>query len=319
MYKVSLVIPVFNVEKYVKESLLSALNQTFSSIEYIIVDDCGKDSSMSVIAEILKNHPRANDVFVFKHQKNRGLSAARNTGLGFARGDCVFFMDSDDEIVLDCIEKHYAALKSSDVDFTIANICLEGAKSIHIKPISEKVGNLPLVTSYLKRMWSTSACNKLYKRHFLEENELTFQEGLLHEDILWSYKVATKASKAALVAEATYIYKIRANSITTNKNNSQKIDSLIYILNILMKDWNSGKTIVSRDSDFVGYFDFLRFNTVLLLLNYSGTRKEQRRYYQQLSNMCIGKRSSLYSFLLSMPFLMFLMLMGPIYYVYKRL
>ena len=86
-----------------------------------------------------------------------------------------------------------------------------------------------------------------------------------------------------------------------------------------MNEWNSGKTIVSRDPAFIRFFDFLRFNTVLLLLNYSGTRKEQRRYYQQLGNMCIGKYNDLYSFLLSMLFFIFSILIGPIYYVYKRL
>lgn len=316
---VSIIIPLYNVEQYVEVSLNSAFNQSFANIEYILVDDCSTDQTMEVVTRLIAGCSRRNSVKIVQHEKNRGLSAARNTGMKYANGNFIFFMDSDDEIVPDCIEKHYAALKGTDSDFTIANICLKGAKTIHIKPIPDEVKSIPLKTSYLKRMWSISAWNKLYKRHFLEENELTFQEGLLHEDILWSYKVVSKATKAALVTEATYIYKIHQGSITTSRNSKRKIDSLLYILNILMRDWNSGNTIVSREPDFVGFFDFLRFNTVLLLLNYSGTRKEQRRYYQQLSNMCIGKRSSLYSFLLSMPFLMFLMSIGPIYYVYKRL
>ena len=316
---VSIIIPIYNVKSFVEDSLRSAFNQTYQDLEYILVDDCGTDCSMELVCRIVERSSRKEQVRIVHHTCNKGLSTARNTGMKYANGDYIFFMDSDDEITPDCIEKHYEALKGTDADFTIANICLKGAKSIHIKPIPDEVKNIPLKTSYLKRMWSISAWNKLYKRHFLEENELTFQEGLLHEDILWSYKVVSKATKAALVTEATYIYKIHQGSITTSKNSKRKIDSLLYIINILMKDWNSGKTIVSRDPDFVGFFDFLRFNTALLLLNYSGTRKEQRRYYQQLSNMCIGKCSSLYSFLLSMPFLMFLISIGPIYYVYKRL
>lgn len=316
---VSIIIPLYNVEQYVEVSLKSAFNQTFADIEYILVDDCSTDQTMEVVKRLIMECSRRNSVTIVHHEKNGGLSAARNTGMKYANGNFIFFMDSDDEIVPDCIEKHYEALKESDADFTIGNICLEGAKSIHIKPIPDKVKSIPLKTSYLKRMWSISAWNKLYKRHFLEENELTFQEGLLHEDILWSYKVVTKAKEAAWVAEATYVYKIHQGSITTSKNSKRKIDSLLYILNILMKEWNSGEAIVSRDSTFIRFFDFWRFNTALLLLNYSGTRKEQRRYYQQLSNMCIGKHNSLYSSLLSMPFFIFLILMGPIYYMYKRL
>ena len=316
---VSIIIPIYNVESFVRDSLRSAFNQTYQDIEYILVDDCGTDCSMDLVCSMVEQSTRKEQVRIVRHECNKGLSAARNTGMKYANGDYIFFMDSDDEITPDCIEKHYEILKESDADFTIANTRLEGAKSIHIKPISDKVRNLPLLTSYLKRMWSTSAWNKLYRKSFLDKSELFFQEGLLHEDILWSYKVVTQAKKTAWVAEATYVYKIRQGSITTSRNSKRKIDSLLYILDILMKDWSSGKSVVSRDPDFVGFFDFMRFNTVLLLLNYSGTRKEQRRYYQQLSNMRIGKRNNLYSSLLSMPFLMFLMSMGPIYYVYKRL
>ena len=306
---VSIIIPLYNVEQYVEVSLKSAFNQTFADIEYILVDDCSTDETMEVVDRLIAECSRRNSVKVIYHEKNGGLSAARNTGMKYANGNFIFFMDSDDEIVPDCIEKHYEALKGNDADFTIANIRLEGAKSIHIKPISDEV----------KRMWNVSACNKLYRRRFLKENELTFQEDLLHEDILWSYKVVSKAKEAALVTEATYVYKIHQGSITTSKNSKRKIDSLLYILNVLMNEWNSGKTIVSRDPAFIRFFDFLRFNTALLLLNYSGTRKEQRRYYQQLGNMCIGKYNDLYSFLLSMPFFIFSILIGPIYYVYKRL
>lgn len=316
---VLIIIPLYNVEQYVEVALESAFNQTFADIEYILVDDCSTDQTMEVVDRLVAECSRRNSIKIVHHEKNGGLSAARNTGIEYASGNFIFFMDSDDEIVPDCIERHYEVLKASDADFTIANIRLEGAKSIHIKPISDEVKRIPLRTSYLKRMWSVSAWNKLYRRRFLEENELTFQEGLLHEDILWSYKVVSKAKTAAFVTEATYVYKIHQGSITTSKNSKRKIDSLLYILNVLMNEWNSGKTIVSRDPAFIRFFDFLRFNTVLLLLNYSGTRKEQRRYYQQLGNMCIGKYNDLYSFLLSMPFFIFSILIGPIYYVYKRL
>lgn len=119
MYKVSLIIPVYNVEDYISESLYSALKQTFSSIEYIIIDDCGGDNSMSVVAKILQNHCRTQDVFIYRHDKNLGLSAARNTGLEKAHGEYVYFMDSDDEITEDCIEKLYQAIRDSDADWVM--------------------------------------------------------------------------------------------------------------------------------------------------------------------------------------------------------
>lgn len=317
---VSIIIPLYNVEHYVIDSLKSVLSQTYSNIEFLLIDDCSTDSTMQIVEEYLLKHSRKDAVRIIHHDNNLGLSAARNTGLRNAHGEYVFFMDSDDEITLDCIEKHYNALdKENMAAFTIADLCLEGTKSVHIKPILDQVQNLPLETSYLRRMWNISACNKLYRKSFLEENGLIFQEGLLHEDILWSYKVAFQAAKAALVKEATYIYKIHQGSITTSQNSKRKIDSLVYILNILREDWNNGKIGLENSIDFIHFFDFWRFNTALLLLNYSGTKEEQKEYYRQISNMHIGKNADIYALLLNMPFFLFSSSIGSIYYLYKKM
>ena len=127
-YIVSIVIPLYNVREYVESALNSALNQTFKSIEYILVDDCSTDGTMDIVESVLQNHYRKSDVYILHHKVNKGLSAARNTGLENSSGEYVFFMDSDDEITVDCIEHHYNAIKSNSVDFTIANIKLVGAK-----------------------------------------------------------------------------------------------------------------------------------------------------------------------------------------------
>ena len=319
MYKVSLVIPVFNVEKYIKESLYSALNQTFLSIEYVIVDDCGNDFSMSVIAEILKNHPRVNDVFIIKHEKNRGLSAARNTGLGFAHGDYVFFMDSDDELIPECIELHYNTIKNSNADFTVANIQLEGAKSMHIKNISVDIEYITPLKSYILRMWNVSACNKLYSRSFLTKYNLKFQEGLLHEDILWAYYNAMHARKISLVERPTYLYKIRSNSITTCKNEHKRIDSLLYTLNSIRSSWEQGMIPIEYARYYAKFLNFYCLNTALLLLNYEGSYKERSSYFVQIvklkSNIFILDLASL---LLLLPFRLFSALITPMYLLYKK-
>lgn len=315
---ISIIIPLYNVEQYVSSSLKSAFNQTFKDVEYVLVDDCSTDRTMEIVENIINKCAYCDRIKIVHHQKNSGLSAARNTGMKHAQGEYVFFMDSDDEIVSDCIEKHYEAIQKSDADFTIANIRLEGTNSIHIKPMPDEVEGIPLKVSYLKRMWSISACNKLYRKSFLEENGLNFQEGLLHEDILWSYKVVFHAKRATLVKDATYIYKIHQGSITTSKNSKHKIDSLIYILNILKNDWSNGKITAENNTDFIRFFDFWRFNTALMLLNYAGTKEEQRGYYLQISDMRIGRNDGIYAFLLNMPFFLFSSLIGSIYFLYKK-
>lgn len=316
---VSVIIPLYNVENYVEISLNSAFNQTVDNIEYILVDDCSTDRTMEVVSKLVKESSCSSRVRIVCHENNRGLSAARNTGMKYAGGDYIFFMDSDDEITPDCIEKHYEALRESDVDFTIANTRLEGAKSIHMKPISDKVKVLPVITSYLKRVWSASACNKLYRKDFLEENELIFQEGLLHEDILWSYKVASKAQKAALVVEATYIYKVRANSITTHKNNSRKIESLLFILRTIYADWEGGNISAEYRKDYFRFIDFWRLNTALLLLNYNGSYKERNNYYSQIAKIVKENEINLHSCMLKLPYCIFFLLAKPAYSLYKKI
>jgi len=317
---ISIIVPLYNVESYVEFSLKSAFNQTFEDVEFILVDDCSTDRTMDVVEKMVeKSICRDRITIIHDHKINSGLSAARNTGLKHARGEYVFFMDSDDELIPDCIEKHYRAIQISDADFTVGNIRLEGAKSIHIKAFSDEIIQMPLKISYLRRMWNISACNKLYRKSFLEENGLTFQNGLLHEDILWSYNIVLKAKKAAWVKDATYIYKIHQGSITTSKNSKRKIDSLIYILNTLKMNWDNGEIAIECCPNFVRFFNFWRFNTALLLLNYGGTNREAKEYYRQLKNMSVTKPYGLYAFLLELPFPLFFLSMKPVYYLYKRL
>ena len=94
MYKVTLSMPIYNVAPYVERALLSALNQTFESIEFLLVDDRGTDNSMDIVRRIIKDHPRGKDVRIIEHPHNIGLGATRNTAIDNAQGEYLFFMDS---------------------------------------------------------------------------------------------------------------------------------------------------------------------------------------------------------------------------------
>lgn len=318
-YQVSIIIPVYNVESYIRESLLSALSQTFEAIEYIIVNDCATDRSMEVVQSVINNHPREKDVYIYHHEHNSGLSAARNTGLAKATGEYVFFMDSDDEITPDCIEKHYAAVMETEACFSIANIKLVGANSIHIKDFTDDCTRKDLLSSFFLREWNVSACNKLYHKDFLQRNGLLFQNGLLQEDILWSYRLCLCTDKVAWVKEQTYLYKVRDNSITRSKVSSKKIESMLFILKAMMSDWEKGLIDRKYEKEFTFTINFYRLNTSLLLLNYGGSRKEASSYYKQLNLGCLASLHSLscQALVLKLPFSLFRMLISPLYKVYK--
>ncbi|MDR3129792.1 MAG: glycosyltransferase [Tannerellaceae bacterium] len=125
---VTLSMPVYNVAPYIEKALLSALNQTYEEIEFIVVDDKGTDNSMEIVRNIIAGHPRGKAVRIIDHPMNIGLGAGRNTAIDNARGDYLFFMDSDDEITQDCIQKLYDEMKRSNVDFVQGSrttLCLD--------------------------------------------------------------------------------------------------------------------------------------------------------------------------------------------------
>ena len=311
---VSLIIPIYNVETYIHRSLTSAFNQTYTDIEFILVDDCGTDSSMSIAESLIQQPEYSNRIIkIIRHSSNKGLSAARNTGLEHAVGEYIFFMDSDDEISDNCIEIHVKSLGHSNADFSIANIQLVGAKSVHVKDISENILSMTPLQSFLQRKWNVSAWNKLYRKTFLQDNNLRFDDGLIHEDIIWSYRVAKCAKKIAVVNERTYCYKINNNSITRKPNTSKKLDSLLYILNVIMHD-KFNTAYIRYYNRFIAYWTF---NTSLLLLNYEGDFKSQNTYYKLLQSIVKSTGCNIYRCIMMLPYRAYLALVGPIYKIYK--
>lgn len=215
--KVSIIIPVYNVADYIERSLESALDQTYKDIEVVLVDDCGTDNSMEVAQTLLKTHPRASVASIIVHEKNRGLSAARNTGVEHANGDYVYFLDSDDEMHPSCIELMMEPVADMKPDFVIADYEVKGTDTPY-PPLRLARGplrsNERILMSYLNEDWYMMAWNKLVKRQFLNDHQLTFKEGLLHEDNLWSFQLACLAESAFVVSDTTYIYYIQEGSIT---------------------------------------------------------------------------------------------------------
>ena len=115
MYKVTIAIPVYNVEMYVKQSLLSALDQTFDSIEFLIIDDKGTDKSINIIRNVMETHPRGEHIRIVDHGVNQGTGATKNTAIKEASGEYIYFMDPDDLIekmikLLDKLHKPYKEL-----------------------------------------------------------------------------------------------------------------------------------------------------------------------------------------------------------------
>lgn len=222
--KISIVIPVYNVAPYIGDCIRSVICQTWQGpLECIFVDDVGTDQSMEIVQNIIGEYCGSIDFKIVRHKENRGLSAARNTGMGVATGDYVYFLDSDDEISPDCIEaltKPIVANSTPEsVDLTIGECRIEGG-SLPGVALKLQDGMMlrgsEVLHAYRQEAWYMMSVNKLYRLNFLKENGLTFREGIIFEDELWSFRVACMARTMAVVGRETYIYKLREGSITVN-------------------------------------------------------------------------------------------------------
>lgn len=216
--------PVYNVAPYVERALLSALNQTFDSIEFLIVDDRGTDNSMDIVRKIVAEHPRGKDVRIIEHPHNIGTGATKNTAIDNAKGKYLFFMDSDDEITPDCIEVLYKAMmEDGPVDFVAGSydiIDIEGNIKSGLKYKRVKMcGRLKLAESVfrIRDKFSITTWNKLYDIDFLRSNHIKCYPHHLNEDNIFTFDVILKSDTCILISEITLRQYQRENSTEYNR------------------------------------------------------------------------------------------------------
>lgn len=224
--KLSIIIPVYNVEDYINDCLNSIYKNECKiayNFEVICIDDCGNDNSIKIINNYIKNNS-INNLKVIKHDKNKGLSEARNTGLRIARGDYICFLDSDDMVEL---EKLFYLLKDAlknDLDIIEGNYneifetkmkIFTGKnnirKSSKIMSGDEFFSFACSSNSYLPMVWT-----RIYKRKYLLDNKFEFIKGLRFEDEEYTPRVVISANKIKFKNIVFYIYRRRDGSITTN-------------------------------------------------------------------------------------------------------
>lgn len=223
---VSIIIPVFNVENYLRECLTSVAKQTLTDIEIICINDVTPDNSVEILLEFQKNDDR---FIIIHHDENKGLAGARNTGLSIARGEYIYFLDSDDRLACDdAIETLYERARKYDSDEVVGGILKwdditgETHYDWHINYLEKDVYGEPL--SCLPQLWANVvASNKLIRRTFLVKNNINFNEALRkHEDNPFSAKVHILSKKISIVTKTTYLY--RQSNINSIMSNVRKTD-----------------------------------------------------------------------------------------------
>ena len=276
--KISIIIPIYNVEPYIARCLQSVMDQTYGGpVECLLVDDCGNDKSVALAEEMISQYRGQIDFKMLHHDHNRGLSAARNTGTDAATGDYVYYLDSDDAMTPDCL-----ALMAAEIEkYPNVEMVVGAHRGIH-----EDASN-----NYLTRMtpcyvdnneWirfqyfkeqsglTTVAWNKLVRLDFLNSNSLRFKEGVIHEDEHWSFYVYQKLRRLSIIEDITYLHYLTSNSIMSTSTAQKRANAMFPIIS----DWIGDFSDPCRALQVFKGLEYFRFHVLPYV-----PKKEGKRLY----------------------------------------
>lgn len=236
MISISVIVPVYGVEKYVGrcvESVMAQATDFAGVLECVIVNDCTPDGSMEVVKGLLTKYTGAIRFKIITHDKNLGLSEARNTGIKASSGDYILFLDSDDELMPGAIASFAQKVEEyTDVDMVVGEyVCDGNSQHLRIKIKDDYLkGENSCKRAFLReKLFPDTAHNKLVRRKFLVDNGLYFRPGIYHEDNLWKWHCAKYVESVAFLRRPTMVYNVNLCSIS-NKPIESRIESLMAIM-----------------------------------------------------------------------------------------
>ena len=218
-YKVSVIIPVWNVERYIESCLTSLLSQTLKEIEIIVVNDGSPDNSQKIIDKYVKKYPNKVKSYI---KENGGQGSARNLGITFATGEYISFVDSDDWLSEDALEKMYNLAKKEKSDIVICDM-------VDHYPNKTIYHNCTKYKSVYKV--TPSACNKIFKKTIIKD--IKFLSKLWYEDFNFTTKILLKNPKISTISEGLYHCNCREESTMNNNNSLKNLDMLIVINDLI--------------------------------------------------------------------------------------
>lgn len=249
MPKISIIIPVFNTESYLKKCLDSIINQTYQDYEIIIVNDGSTDNSSNIILEYAQKYK--DKIFAY-HKKNEGVSLARNFGIEKAKGDFITFVDSDDYIDKYMLEKMIEKVNEDDFDMVICNL-------LYIYPTKNIVGKSNINSDLLTKEQIKeniinilpAMCGKLIKKDLY--NNFKFKSNIWFEDVESYFRMYPKLNKIGFIDQTLYFYPQRDTSITYTYN--EKLYDIINMWEDIIKDYK-------KNNFYEQYKNELEFSTV---------------------------------------------------------
>lgn len=233
--KVSVIVPIYNVEKFIERCVRSLFEQTLEEMEYVFVNDCTPDASMDILKNILKDYPQREDqVKIIEHQKNCGVAVTRNTGLHASCGLYTIYCDSDDWVEKEMYGKMYNKAIREDADLVGCDFYYEYTESLCYHKESF---DLPEEEQFRRLLYGGMGgygCIRLVRRELYKKNDISFPDGVnMMEDLFVSLKLHGKVERIAYVPEALYHYvQYNPNSIVKTVNRRQLDDSIEIVCRI---------------------------------------------------------------------------------------
>lgn len=260
MKKISVIIPVYNCEKYLKRCIDSILKQDFKDYEIILIDDGSKDSSLKII----KQYSKCDKRIKYIHQKNSGPAIARNNGIDLAEGKYIMFIDSDDYINENYMSSYLAEIDNTDYDVVMGG---------YTKIIGDKVDYKRILNNGDFAKYVVPApYSKIYRKSFLEKNNIYFLDTKSSEDVYFNINVIRDKAKIKCIKNTGYYYFFNSESIsnTLHKGFNNKVDALGLLNSINFDDM--------EDIELNQYF-IIRYTIWYLL--YSGKGSKSEEFYLQ--------------------------------------
>lgn len=222
---VTYIIPIYNVSDYIVKSVRSLLEQSYSNIEYIFINDCSSDDSEIKLRRTIEEFPeRCDNIKIITNKQNLGSAISRNIGLDTAQGEYVMFADSDDWIFMDYVESMVRQIDSGNYDIVYCDY-FESYNNHDIR-ISQAYGqdNIECIRAMLGRGMHGSTCNKIYRRSFLLASKQRFIDGAdLFEDVSWNIRLFACTKQISYLSQAFYHYvQYNNNSIIKSMSSTEK-------------------------------------------------------------------------------------------------
>jgi len=280
MKKVSVIVPVYNVEKYIDKCLNSLVNQSLKDIEIIVVNDGTKDNSQKIIDQYSEQYPKLIKSII---KENGGQGSARNLGLSVATGEYIAYVDGDDYIELDMLSKMYIKAKECDSDIVVCGNHLvdEEYNLINDEIYSCEFNSFNVDTNPNILFDKTAVWNKIYKTSFLKKINIEFRSKKWYEDFDFSIIVLLNAKKISVVEDPLYYYVQRKGSTMNNSNIHRNLEIIDAFDNIL--NYTKGK-IYKKYKDEIEYLAILHIYiyTIVRIIRCEANNKEKKKIIKEI-------------------------------------